>query len=33
MFADHLPDLINVLITADNTITNLMTTDIAIHTF
>ena len=33
MFADHLPDLIKVLITADHTITHLMTTDIAIHTF
>ena len=33
MFADHLPDLINVLITADNAITNLMTTDIANHNF
>jgi len=33
MFADHLPELINVLIAADNAITNLMTTDIAINTF
>lgn len=33
MFADHLPDLINILITADNKISNLMTTDIANHTF
>ena len=33
MLADHLPDLFKVLITADNTITNLTTTDIAIHTF
>jgi len=33
MLADHLPDLINVLITADNTITDLTATDIAIDTF